>query len=85
MTEGPRFLTPADVAEVLNTSVPQVMALIRDGELSYLRIGGRGVFRIEVVDVEDYIARQKRKAKEEVRARRAKLSSSEATPESRTP
>ena len=36
-----RFLTLTDVAEVLNTSVSQVYALVRRGELPAIKIGGR--------------------------------------------
>jgi excisionase family DNA binding protein len=67
--DSPRFLTPADVAEVLNTSVAQVMALIHNGDLDYIQIGGRKQYRIENVDVEDYIARQKAKARAQREAR----------------
>ncbi|HSV39464.1 MAG TPA: helix-turn-helix domain-containing protein [Nocardioidaceae bacterium] len=67
--DSPRFLTPADVAEVLNTSVAQVMALIHKGDLEYIQIGGRKQYRIENVDVEAYIARQKSKARAEREAR----------------
>jgi excisionase family DNA binding protein len=55
---GPRFLTIADVAEVLATSQAQVRALIRDNELRYIQIGGRHQYRIEVSELERYIARQ---------------------------
>ena len=43
----PRFLTLADVAEVLNTSSAQVYALVRRGELPAIKIGGRGQWRVE--------------------------------------
>ena len=67
--DSPRFYTPADVAEVLNTSVAQVMALIHNGDLEYIQIGGRKQYRIENTDVEAYIARQKAKARAERKAR----------------
>ena len=54
---GPRFLTLADVAEILNTSVAQVRALVQAGELRYIQIGGRQQYRIETVELEDYIQR----------------------------
>lgn len=53
----PRFLTLADVAEVLNTSVNQVYALVRRGDLRGVRIGGRGQWRVENSALEDYIKR----------------------------
>jgi excisionase family DNA binding protein len=54
---GPRFLTLADVAEILNTSVAQVRALVQAGELRYIQIGGRQQYRIETVELENYIQR----------------------------
>ena len=55
---GPRFLTIADVAEILATSQAQVRALLRDGELRHIQIGGRNQYRIEVSELENYIQRQ---------------------------
>lgn len=57
MPGTPRFLTLADVAEVLNTSSAQVYALVRRGELPAIKIGGRGQWRVEASQLEDYIAR----------------------------
>ena len=57
MAGTPRFLTLADVAEVLNTSSAQVYALVRRGELPAIKIGGRGQWRVEASQLEDYIAR----------------------------
>lgn len=56
MAGAPRFLTLAEVAEILNTSVPQVYALVRRGELAGVKIGGRGQWRVENSRLEDYIA-----------------------------
>ncbi len=53
---APRFLTLADVAEVLNTSSAQVYALVRSGELRALKMGGRGQWRVQSSDLEEYIA-----------------------------
>ena len=55
---GPRFLTLADVAEVLNTSQAQVYALVRRGDLPAIKIGGRGQWRVEADQLEEYIQRQ---------------------------
>ena len=55
---SPRFLTLADVAEVLNVTVRQVYALVRSGDLRGIQIGGRGQWRVENDQLEDYIARQ---------------------------
>jgi excisionase family DNA binding protein len=53
----PRFLTLADVAEVLNISVSQVYALVRSEQLRAIKIGGRGQWRVERDQLEDYITR----------------------------
>jgi excisionase family DNA binding protein len=55
MPETHRFLTLADVAEVLNTSSAQVYALVRRGELPAIKLGGRGQWRIEATKLEEYI------------------------------
>jgi excisionase family DNA binding protein len=57
MAPTPRFLTLADVAEVLSTSSAQVYALVRRGDLPAIRIGGRGQWRVEATQLEDYITR----------------------------
>jgi excisionase family DNA binding protein len=55
--QSPRFLTLTDVAEILNTSSAQVYALVRRGELKAIKIGGRGQWRVEASELEDFIAR----------------------------
>lgn len=56
-SRAPRFLTLADVAEILATSVAQVRALVAANELRYIQIGGRQQYRIEAVELEKYIQR----------------------------
>ena len=51
----PRFLTLTDVAEVLNISASQTYALVRNGELPAIKIGGRGQWRVEASVLEAYI------------------------------
>ncbi|MFT4300052.1 MAG: helix-turn-helix domain-containing protein [Aeromicrobium sp.] len=58
VSPSPRFLTLPDVAEVLNVTVRQVYALVRSGDLRGIQIGGRGQWRVEQVELEDYIQRQ---------------------------
>ena len=53
----PRFLTLADVAEVLNISASQTYALVRSGDLEAIKVGGRGQWRVEREKLESYIAR----------------------------
>ena len=57
MASTPRFLTLADVAEILNTSSAQVYALVRRGDLPAIKIGGRGQWRVETTELEAYIQR----------------------------
>lgn len=60
MSESPpprRFLSLADVAEVLNTSVTQVYALVRRGDLPAIKLGGRGQWRVESAELEAFISR----------------------------
>ena len=54
----PRFLSLADVADELSVSVAQVRALVHSGELPAIQVGGRGVWRVEAVALEEYIQRQ---------------------------
>lgn len=50
-----RFYGLGDVAEILNISVAQVYALVRRGELPAIKIGGRGQWRVEHSELENYI------------------------------
>ncbi|CAB4614097.1 unannotated protein [freshwater metagenome] len=52
-----RFLTLGDVAEILNISAAQSYALVRNGELPAIKVGGRGQWRIEVTQLDAYISR----------------------------
>jgi excisionase family DNA binding protein len=54
----PRFLKLTDVAEILNVTTRQVYALVRSGELRGIQVGGRQQWRVEAVELEDYIQRQ---------------------------
>jgi excisionase family DNA binding protein len=50
-----RLLTPNDVAERLNVTVAQVYTLLRGNELPGLKIGRRGVWRIDPGQLSDYV------------------------------
>lgn len=63
-----RFLTLADVAEVLNISASQTYALVRSGELQAIKVGGRGQWRVERDKLESYIARMYDQTREFVAA-----------------
>lgn len=51
------LLTLAEVSERLNVSASQTYALVRSGELRALKIGGRGQWRVEATELDDYLAR----------------------------
>lgn len=51
----PRFLTLKQTAHYLNVSEPQVYSLVRSGELPAVKIGGRGVWRVERKGLEEYL------------------------------
>lgn len=53
----PRFLQLSDVAEILNISAAQTYALVRNGDLPAVKIGGRGQWRVEQAQLEQYIER----------------------------
>jgi excisionase family DNA binding protein len=63
----PRFLSLADVCEVLQVPMPTVRALVRSGELRAIQIGGKGTWRVERTALESYI--EHRYAVEEQRLR----------------
>lgn len=66
---GPRFLQLADVAEILNVSAVQARALVTSGELPAIKVGGRGQWRIEAVELEAYIQRKYAETRAMVQAR----------------
>ncbi|MFN2625162.1 MAG: helix-turn-helix domain-containing protein [Mycobacteriales bacterium] len=53
----PRFLQLAEVSEILSISAAQTYALVRNGSLPAIKVGGRGQWRVEVSELEDYIKR----------------------------
>jgi excisionase family DNA binding protein len=54
---APRFLTLADVTEILNISAQQAYSLVKSGELPAIQVGGRGIWRVEASELERYIER----------------------------
>ncbi len=51
----PRFYDLGAVADILNISLKQAYALVRRGDLPAIKIGGRGVWRVEAAELEEYI------------------------------
>lgn len=64
----PRYLTLEDVAIYLSVSVPQVYALVRSGELPAIKIGGRGVWRVDRNQLEGYLDRLHERTQEWAKA-----------------
>jgi excisionase family DNA binding protein len=50
-----RFLTLGDVAEELAISRSQAYALVRNGTLAAMKVGGRGQWRVERSRLEQWI------------------------------
>lgn len=63
----PRFLTLADICDVLNISPTQAYALVRSGDLRAIKVGGRGQWRVEETELESYITRMYEQTEEFVR------------------
>lgn len=65
---SPRFLTIDQIANELNVGLPQVRALLKNGELRAIQIGARGQWRIGVQDFENYIIEAYRQTAERIEA-----------------
>ena len=63
-----RFLSLADVQEMLNISATQAYSLVRSGELPAIQIGPKKVWRVEASKLEEYIEGQYAKTRERVDA-----------------
>lgn len=61
-----RFMRLEDVADELNVNLPQVRSLVRSGDLPAIKIGGRGIWRVERSELEAYIQRQYTVARESI-------------------
>ena len=61
-------MTLEDVAIYLNVSVPQVYSLVRSGALPAVKIGGRGVWRVDRRQLEGYIERLHEETREWARS-----------------
>lgn len=55
-TSQRRFLTVEQAAEELNVKMSLIRGLISSGQLRAIQVGGRGLWRIGLQDLEDYIA-----------------------------
>ena len=62
-----RFLSLADVADVLNVDISVVRELVESNELAAIRIGEHGHWRVEPRALDDYIADQYERRERESR------------------
>lgn len=52
-----RFIPLTEVSEILDISAAQAYALVRTGDLPAIKVGGRGQWRVETSELENYIQR----------------------------
>ncbi|HSO64723.1 MAG TPA: helix-turn-helix domain-containing protein [Ornithinibacter sp.] len=52
-----RFIPLTEVSEILDISAAQAYALVRGGDLPAIKVGGRGQWRVETAELENYIQR----------------------------
>lgn len=52
-----RFVPLSEVAETLSISSSQAYALVRSGDLRAIKVGGRGQWRVELAELDQYIER----------------------------
>ena len=56
IAHGRQFMTLKEIEELLSISNSQAYSLVRSGALRAIRIGGRGQWRVEVDELDKYIA-----------------------------
>lgn len=66
LMDNPRFLSLEDVAEELNVNMPLARALVQNGELRAIKVGGRGIWRVERSALEEYIQRMYAQTRETI-------------------
>lgn len=54
---GERFLKLPEVAEILDVTESQVYAMVRSGDLTAVKLGAKGHWRVERDALETYISR----------------------------
>lgn len=58
MDSAPRFIDVAQLAELLSVSPRVARSLLARREIRAIQVGGRGIWRIDVAEVDAYIERQ---------------------------
>ena len=61
-----RFIPLTEVSEILDISSDQAYAVVRSGDLPAIKVGGRGQWRVETVELEAYIQRMYARTREMV-------------------
>lgn len=61
-----RFLSLADVQEMLSISSTQAYSLVRSGELPAIQVGPKKVWRVEASKLEEYIEHQYARTRERI-------------------
>ncbi|MFC5432097.1 helix-turn-helix domain-containing protein [Microbacterium suwonense] len=68
---APRFLAPAQVAELLSIEVDEVIDLVHEGRLRGSQLGAPPRWRIEEASLADYLAEQSEDARRKALWRQA--------------
>ncbi|WP_402466649.1 helix-turn-helix domain-containing protein [Isoptericola aurantiacus] len=61
-----RFLSLAEVQEMLSISAAQAYSLVRSGELPAIQVGPKKVWRVEAARLEEYIEQQYSRTRERI-------------------
>ena len=77
-----RFIPLTEVSEILDISSDQAYALVRSGDLPAIKVGGRGQWRVETVELEAYIQRMYARTREMVEPEQRSLSRPPRSPTS---
>ena len=75
-----RFMTLEEVATYLNVSVTQTYALVRSHELPAIKLGGRGVWRVDKNQLDAYLERLHAETREWIRAHPLTSRAEESSP-----
>lgn len=60
---APRFLAPAQVAELLSIGVDEVIALVHEGRLRGAQLGSPPRWRVEEPSLDEYLAEESENAR----------------------
>lgn len=58
LASAPRFLAPAQVAELLSIGIDEVITLVHEGRLRGSQLGTPPRWRVEEASLQDYLAEQ---------------------------